>query len=275
LNPDDGPTEERVEKFIRRGAQIVGGTAGAAIGLIGTPAAALAGGAAGAALGEVLASAGIELYERLLGPRQAARAAGALAVAAVRIEERLEAGEQPRSDFVDESGAHTPDAEEILEGTLLTAANAHEQRKVQYLGNFYANLAFAPRISPGYANLLLKLADRLTYGQMAVMAVVGDADRRNALMRTGAERSEGAFRSSTAIVAELDELGASGVIGVRQDDETVVRPSNVLGTGSYAEIDLVRAALTEAGRDLYDLLGLATLPREDQDAVMAALRGET
>jgi hypothetical protein len=275
LNEADEPKQKWVETFIRRGAQIVGGTAGAAVGLIGTPAAALAGGAAGAALGEMLADAGIELYQRLLGPRQAARAAGALAVAAVRIEERLESGQRPRSDFVDDAGHHSADAEEVLEGTLLTAANANEQRKVPYLGNFYANLAFAPNVTPGYANLLLKLADRLTYGQMAAMALVGNEQRRDALIQAGAERSEGAFRSSPVVVAELDELGVSGLIGIQQEDKTVVRPSDVFGSGSFADVDLSLVGLTETGRDLHALLGLGEMPSEDQDGVMAALRGES
>lgn len=274
MQPPDEPKDQRTEQFIRRGARVVGGTAGAAIGLIGTPAAALAGGAAGAALGDVLASAGIELYQRLLGPRQAARAAGALAVAIVRIQERLESGEQPRSDFVDESGRQSVDAEEILEGALLTAANSHEQRKVPYLGNFYANLAFAPKISPGYANLLLKLADRLTYGQMAAIALVGSPQHRDALSRAGAERTEGAFHSSPFVVAQLDELGVSGLVGVQQQDESVARPSDVFGGGSFAQIHLSSIALTQTGQALYDLLGLAEVPGDHQLSVMAELRGE-
>lgn len=270
----DQDRHERVEKFVRRGAQVVGGTAGAAIGLIGTPVAALAGGAAGAALGEMLADAGIELYQRILGPRQAARAAGALAVATVRIDERLREGYEPRPEFVDPENPGHQDAQEILEGTLLTAANAHEQRKVEFLGNFYANLAFTPEVSPGYANLLLKLADRLTFGQLQVIAVLGNPELENELIQLGAERNEGAFRSAPAVVAEMDELGAAGILGVRQQDMSVVRPSNVLGSGSFDSIDLHRARLTDLGRTLHSLLGLSEMPEADQHAVLRALRGQ-
>lgn len=276
--PDGGSEdpEERADNlrsFLAGGGKVVGGVAGAAIGLLGGPGAALAGGAVGAALGEVLASAGIEFYDRVLAPRQSVRAAGALAEAAVEIERRLQQGEHPRPDFAD-GGADDSEAAEILEGALLTAANSYEQRKVPFIGKFYANLAFDASVSPAFANLLLKLLDRLTYGQMRVLATLGNEDYLESLIQVGAERNEGAFRSSEGVIAELDELSTMGLVGVGQTDGRVVPPAAVIEGGSWAHMDLYRARLTTVGQRVHDLLALARMSDDERDGVVQALRGE-
>jgi hypothetical protein len=54
---------------------------------------------------------------------------------------------------------------------LLNAASAYEERKVKHLGWLYASLALDPSITRGYANLLLQLGNRLTYRQLACLAL--------------------------------------------------------------------------------------------------------
>jgi hypothetical protein len=271
-NSDNDPREGRGGEFIASGGRIVGGTAGAAVGRIGGPIAALAGGAAGVAVGDVLANAAVEFYDRHLARRQSVRAAGALAVATVEIQERLEAGDAPRGDFLDDTSDES-DASEILEGTLLAAANSYEQRKIRYLGKFYANLSFSPSVTPSYANLLLKLIDRLTYGQLRVMAMLGRQDYLNRLIQVGAERQEGQFRSAPDVIAEMDELSTMGMMGVKQQDDSVVAPTSTMGSGSWAHIDLFRARLTPTGQLLHDLLGLSDMADGERDAVIAGLQG--
>ncbi len=235
--------------------------------------AALAGGAAGAGLGEILASAGVEFYDRLLAPRQSVRAAGALAVATVEIDHRLREGQVPREDFT-EAATEDSDAAEILEGTLITAANSYEQRKVPYIGKFYANLAFDAAISPSYANLLLKLLDRLTYGQLRVMATLGDSRYLHELIQVGAERNEGAFRSDLDVIAELDELATMALVGVAQPDGSVVPPTSVVEGGSWGRMDLFLARLTATGQLVHDLLGVTDMSDGERDSVVEGLRGE-
>lgn len=263
---------DRVKAFIEGGGQVVGGVAGAAVGLLGGPVAALAGGGAGAAVGTVLARAGVEFYDRHLARRQSERAAGALAVATVEINERLADGEVPRDDFVQDTSDES-DAAEVLEGTLLTAANSFEQRKVPYIGKFYANLSFSPEVSASFANLLLKLLDRLTYGQLRVLATLGNEEHLENLIQVGAERNEGAFRSAPEVIAELDELSTMGLVGVHQASGQVLPPTAVMDGGSWAGMDLYRARMTPLGKTIHDLLGLADMPDLERDAVVALLRG--
>ncbi len=275
------PNEEeersaRIRAFVAAGGRVVGGAAGAAIGLIGGPVLAIAGGAAGQAIGDTLASAGVEFYDRTLGRRQAARAAGALAVATVEINRRLEAGDMPRQDFIAAGDDDESEAAEVLEGTLLAAANAYEQRKVPYIGTFYANLAFDPSVSASFANLLLQLLDRLTFGQLRVMATLGDQTYLDELIQVSAEQNEGRFRSDDDVIADMDVLENMGLIGVGQKDGRVVPSAGTYGGGgSWHDTNLYSARLTATGQRVHDLLGLANIPTDERDAVIRALRGET
>jgi hypothetical protein len=128
--------------FLESGGQVVGNVAGVAVSVA---TGSVLGTGAGVAMGEALARLGTEFYDRVLAPRQVARAGGALGVAVTRIDERLRAGHELRADgFFDPGPDGRADADEVLEGTLLIAANAWEERKVAALGRMYANLAFDP-----------------------------------------------------------------------------------------------------------------------------------
>jgi hypothetical protein len=104
-----------------------------------------AGGAAGALTGEPagkavgattpvmvrsLAWAVREFRERVLGHREAVRVFDAITVAKARIDERLAAGDVPRSDgFFDAWQGTWSDADELLEGVLLAAQREYQEGK--------------------------------------------------------------------------------------------------------------------------------------------------
>jgi hypothetical protein len=46
---------------------------------------------------------------------------------------------------------------------LLAAQREHEERKLRFMGNLIANLAFHPEIDRGYANYLIRLAEKLSF----------------------------------------------------------------------------------------------------------------
>jgi hypothetical protein len=157
----DHEKSQWLRNFLESGGQVVGNVAGVAVSVA---SGSVLGTGAGVAMGEALARLGTEFYDRVLAPRQVARAGGALGVAVTRIDERLRAGDELRADgFFDPGPDGRADADEVLEGTLLTAANAWEERKVAPLGRMYANLAFDGTVRPGWANYLLRVVDGLTY----------------------------------------------------------------------------------------------------------------
>ncbi len=85
-----------IRRLITSGAEIAGGAVGGALGfLAGGPSGAALLGAGGAAAAMALKHIGQEASERLLGPREAVRVGGVLALAAGEIRQRLEAGKKP------------------------------------------------------------------------------------------------------------------------------------------------------------------------------------
>lgn len=75
-------------------------------------------------------------------------------------------------DFFSELDNRTS-AEEILEGTLLVAQKEYEERKIKYIANLYANIAFDENISREIADRLIKISSELTYRQLMILCAVG------------------------------------------------------------------------------------------------------
>jgi hypothetical protein len=270
----DEPSEA-LRNFIQAGGQVVGQVAGAAVALFAGP---FVGAGAGAAIGEVLARVGTELHDRVLGPRQNARAAGALASAAVRIEEHLAAGDVPRTDgFFDAGPDGRPEAEEVLEGTLLTASNAWEERKVEPLGRLYANLAFDPSISAARANFLLRIAERLTYQQLAIMALIAEAQSgpfESAFVELETIPSEPRPTPRPEILTQLADLSDARLLGYRNNTGAVGSSyAMVESGGTWRPNMLIRADLTEDGYVLHRLMELDRLARSDVEDILVGLGG--
>jgi hypothetical protein len=271
---DDEQRVERGKELATAGAEMLGAGVGGTLGAIGGPPGIVAG-AVGGVLVTRLFKWGTEVAVRLLSQREKARVGAALAVAAVRVQEREEAGEQPRTDgFFEPRVDRLSDAEEALEGTLLNAARSWEERKLQYLGRLYASLGFDASVSAAYANFLIGLIDRLRYRQLVALAFIGNEDREQQRVLLGSDLAGAGVRSAPSIVAELGELGTLGLIGVRQNDESTTAPADTYGGSRIDWSTIGQIGLTEAGRDLLRLAELREIPSGDQDEIAAALRGE-
>jgi hypothetical protein len=57
---------------------------------------------------------------------------------------------------------------------MLHAASAYQERKVPYIGFLWASLLFRPDLSLDYAHVLLRLADRVSYRQLQVIAFLAE-----------------------------------------------------------------------------------------------------
>lgn len=263
--------------LLESGGQVVGNVAGVAVGFLSGP---VLGTGAGVAMGEALARVGVEFYDRVLASRQAARAGGALGAAVTRIGERLEAGDELRQDgFFDPGSDNRADADEVLEGTMLTAANSWEERKVAPLGRLYANLAFDSSISPAWANFLLRVADGLTYNQLVLMAVLVQAEEaggryERTVVSLEVVPSVVRIAPDTTLYTQLDGLSSAHLVGMRQAVGPPIAPSDTWGSSAWGPSNLLRATLTEMGRSIHDLMELNVLPHEDLDAVLAGLAGD-
>ena len=148
-----------------------GNTTGAIIGfLVGGPVGAAAGGATGWAVTKGLERLGREFSERVLGPREKVRVGCVLALAVQGIRERIESGEQVRSDgFFDSTDRDRSRAEEVLENVLLKSQREPEEKKLPYMANLFTNLAFDSTTSAEMAHQITKTAGDLTFRQLCIL----------------------------------------------------------------------------------------------------------
>jgi hypothetical protein len=207
----------------------------------------------------------------MLSPREEQRIGGALAVAVGRIEERLTEGDQPRSDGLFDPGA---DPDGLLEGSLLTAARSYDQKKVPYIGAFYASLVFEEEVSAPTAHFLLHLLDRLTYRQLCALAYYASEARADERLDIQSDAREEGIHTSPTLVAELGDLANFGLIGFSQDAGGVANPLATMGGGDITAYSAVRTVPTELGEDLVRLAELEASPDEALNQVAEALRGQ-
>lgn len=266
----------RWRRVFELGADVAGAAAGGAAGTISGPPGVLAGAVTGVGVTRALRAAGDEVERRVMGPRQRVRIGLVYRLAAEGIQERLDSGERPREDgFFEEEADGISDAAELLEGVLLKAADEYERRKLPFMARLFVNTAFRADVDASHAHYLLRLADRLTYQQTCLLALLGTDDWREAFRQ--AERPHADARSerpNRALFAELDELGNQSLVGFAQKDGHVAHFAAVMDGGSFRGLS-ERIALMPAGRSLYDLMGLSDVPDDHLHALVERLAAGT
>lgn len=257
--------ETTAATMIERASDLAGALAGGGLTLAGGPVAVLG----GAALGVVFKHAVVAVASRLHG--RAAERAGA---AAILIEDRARQSKARLRDdgFFDPDGQHRPPAEELLEGVLMKAAEAYEERKVPLLANFYAGVAERSEVSPGDANRLLRIAERLSFRQLVALAVFGDDRYFRRLARASTTRAEGQTCVSASLEGEIEELAEVGLLGVRVEGKGPFRVGEVYGSQApISQKELGTLKLLPLGRLLHDLMQLELVDDRERDRLLGEL----
>ena len=259
---DESDKNTGIRRLINSGAEIAGGAVGGALGfLAGGPAGAALLGAGGAAAAMALKHIGQEASERLLGPREAVRVGGVLALAAGEIHQRLEAGEKTRADgFFDQKQVGRPDAEEIAESILLKSQREPEEKKIPYMAHLLSSVAFDAEIGAHMAHQLSKTAEQLTYRQLCLLklAVVKDSFG----LRAEDYRNQGQFHKSLyQVLYECLDLYHRGFI-------------NFGGGVAFGPTDVLPGKMTVQGlgADVFNLMKLNLIPNEDLIPIAAQLK---
>lgn len=219
---------------------VAGGLIGAAIG---GPEGAAAGSVAATAIEHMFQNMGSEIKKRTLAPLEEERVGTVYAKAKELIEEKIAQGKTPRNDnfFVKDSNSR-PASEELLEGTLLAAQREHEEKKSVYLARLYANILFHPEISRPTAKHLIKLAEQLTYRQIAILNNIAAMQFARTLNPPINPLKKSAYESvsgteNVAIAAEIFDLYRMSILGSSQVilDAGGINPSTltVVGYGAH------------------------------------------
>ena len=161
--------------------------------IAGDPALASVLGAAGVAAGRVLNYVGNEVVDRVLGPRERKRLGAVVSVIARDIHARTIRGEKVRNDgFFDTGQNKRSDAEEVAESVLLKCQREPEEKKIQFMGRFFSNVAFHPEVSAEMAHQLAKHAEQMTYRQFCLLNIA-KFDNHRLRLREGDYRNHGPF----------------------------------------------------------------------------------
>ena len=238
MSVKNGNDNKPLKELIDVGSEIVGGAASASIGfLVAGPPGAIAGAATSPLLTHAFRRVASEIKSRVLGPREEVRIGATIIYAREMIEENLSSGKQIRQDdFFSAQGNDRPTSEEILESVLLIAQREPQEKKLRFYGNLMANIAFHPEVDRGMANLLIRLAERLSYRQLCVLALLADKDNYE-LRRENYHNEEDASLAVMSLVQEIFDLETQGMLNASGSallDLTGVCPGmmNLQGTGA-------------------------------------------
>jgi hypothetical protein len=240
------------------------------------------GGSAGVLVARVLRRAGIEIQGWVLSSRQKLRIETAGEAAATSIADHRAAGYEVRMDgfFSDLSDHAEAPADELLEGALRTAADEWERRKVPYYGRLFAGVSFDWSVSPAEASYFLRLADRLTYRQVELLAFwerVQNPGRRfapDAVVDLTVHAGEPGNTPRESVVAEMDELGAANLLGVAATGGVARAGATWASSGGFAGVEANKVRLTDLGQTLHRLMELEGISDDElRGDVLEALRG--
>jgi hypothetical protein len=268
------PEDRTIRELIDAGTDIAGAAVGAGMGLLlGGGGGALLGATGGAVVAHGLRRVALDIRNRILSPRETARVGAVIALAAQDIEERLRAGQSPRTDgfFEDEVPTHETSAEELVEGTLLVAQRAYEEGKIPFLGKLLATMAFDASLTPAMGHALLRLMDALTYRQLLILSIAGrNQDQSNPFGLRRELYGPGSSPETVAIAHEAYDLYQRALI-YRHDPgtgqgSTVFGPTGIspslMATEGMGNVLFRAARLAEMPADEVQALANEMLPQE-------------
>lgn len=168
-NPEQNKENERAEKISEIGAEISGALIGGAIRLLAGP----AGSVGGALAGTVITRVTKELAQRFLSSKETQRIEKGLTFIGYKIASNIQNQIPLRADgFFDPDSSGQSDADEILEAVLIKCKNEPQDKKLRFVANIFANVAFRADVSSTDAHYLLKISEDLTYRQLCLISLV-------------------------------------------------------------------------------------------------------
>jgi hypothetical protein len=165
-----------------------------------------------------------------------------------------------QDDFFSSSINERSAAEEIFEGVLYAAEREYEEKKVKYEGNLSANIVFDSRIDRASANFLLGLAQRLSYRQLCILALLTQHER---------------FHLRDTSYRMIERFNDMGLLAILQDIFDMYSESLLFvdGEALVSAFDIIPAQMRAVGTigELYSLMSLEEIGQPDIQALAELL----
>lgn len=203
-----------------------------------------------------------DVLDRVLSDKQKSKLDKVLQLASVRIQDNLKKCAPIK---------HGDELDELLEGTLLSARDTYEEKKVDLLANL---LATAPFTNTPVQNLLdtLKHAESLTYRQLCILAVLDKDQFDRKLSKSKFRDSFNGFISEEieGVLFDVHHLLNIGLIGLMDGERSNLK-------SFYVQGDIIPRNITMfyTARLLVNGLQLASIPQEDQEPIREILSKTT
>ena len=249
---------ERVWQFgSSMASQMVGGMAGLVTTSLTTNP--FLGVAVGTGLAQTLQKVGADLIDAKLRSRQEIRVGRAIAVAAVRMNDRLSSGERVRDDaFMECDGNGRSDADEVAESALIAAMNSTEEKKVDFIAALITSIALDPCISAADGQQMIATAQILQYRAFVILRIANDVHAHRWPAR-GGEDVGGPPDGLFALMAQVYDMARLGLVEMRDSNDERFAYA-VLGPDG---VDPSKLHLTPLGKALYRNMELERLPEHD------------
>ncbi|WP_017529430.1 MULTISPECIES: hypothetical protein [Pseudomonas] len=247
--------------LLTHGAKIAGAAVGGAAGSLAGPAGTVAGAAIGAAVAETCTKVLDDLAKRWLSPKEEQRVAGVAVLAIEKIREKLLFETVRNDDFFEGDDSSPSAAAELFEGLLLSAKQEHEQLKLPYMANFYANLVFDKSVKRSEANYLLGVAETLTYTQLCMLGLRSKLQSGEYVVRTHNLNSGEMVSEETQNLAEQAEY--------LKQRQLFQKLSPFQADITFNEATTLPSAtnLSTTGQRLSNLMELHLIERDDLEAL--------
>ena len=254
--------KDKVKKFLETGADIAGGVAGGAIGLIGGPTGAILGGG----LGVVLTHGIKEIIKKQLSERESSRTAAAVAYIFTGIQEKLDSGIQIRQDSFFDNINGRSSGEELFEGVLIKCKDQYQEKKIRFISKIFEKATFDSGISSEIANKILSMAESFTYRKLCIISFFAQKDilfNTEELMKEVYSWYENAIFSFELEILKQDIFDLVNLGIIDQNNLIMVTRNEVIPKDFK---------LTRIGQVLYDIMDLNKIPISDLNTIFEELK---
>lgn len=252
-----------VEGLIDLGSNLAGSIAGTVVGLlVAGPPGAVAGAILGPGITSAIKKIGDEISTRVLGPREKIRIGATIVYAIKKVDENQKSGKTIRGDeFFKSNDNDRSSAEEITEGILLNAQREYQEKKIRFHGNLLANIAFHPEVTKEQANYMIRLAEKLSYRQLCIIALFGHSESHNLRDKSWRGAREDISSEKAALLQEIFELYSQGLLNGGGEA--------LLGVGDIVPNKMRIQGITAS---LYNLMELWSISSKDIEDVVKLLQ---